>query len=593
VEPVRSRYTRIVVIMRNRARRSLLSGCVVAVALVCGAVVAPAASASISPSVTLDQGAGTTAGTTVALGMDVKFNPASGDSPKDLTVSLPPGLLSNASIDGGDCLTMHPTAPVPACQIATGTATASGFGLVSFSSPVTLDLVAPPKPGDLAGVAIFLTVLDNTSELGSPGDITVRPSSSPRGVGVDIAFADIPDTFEGVPITVDELDTTFAGLRLPASCPSTPASVSVSGDSYDDATVESASAPLHVTGCGDLPFAPKFKVTATKDRGDAGVKVTTDITQGPGEATSRSVALALPVSVLGPNIGAVFDGGILCSTPTLAGCKTIGSASATSPLYPKRLTGPAYLTGSLAAPAITIAFPAPFALTLTGAVDVETNTTTFSGLPDIPLSDLEVTLNGGRNAVFQADCRPSSGTASARLTTQNGDRTVTAGAPFSVSNCQASPGTGGSGGGSNNPPVSSHRTRLRAALTGLARGRPRVRLVLSTTPHAPKVRMVTITLPRGLRFLGHRRHGKLSIRSLTLNGAKARALALREGRLVVTLRKPVAELTISAGTGGLGETLSLKRSVRDHRIKRLTLVVSLTNAAGQRVTLRAHIDHPS
>src|SRR5580692_3669037 len=99
--------------MRNRARRSLLSGCVVAVALVCGAVVAPAASASISPSVTLDQGAGTTAGTTVALGMDVKFNPASGDSPKDLTVSLPPGLLSNASIDGGDCLTMHPTAPVP------------------------------------------------------------------------------------------------------------------------------------------------------------------------------------------------------------------------------------------------------------------------------------------------------------------------------------------------------------------------------------------------------------------------------------------------------------------------------------------------
>ena len=589
---MRLRYTRIVVIMRNRARGLLLTGCAVAVALACGAVVAPAASASISPSVTLDQSAGTTAGSTVALGMDVKFNPASGDSPKDLTVSLPPGLLSNASIDGGDCLTMHPTAPVPACQIATGTATASGFGLVSFSSSVTLDLVAPPKPGDLAGVAIFLTVLGNTSELGSPGDITIRPSSSPRGVGVDIAFADVPDTFEGVPITVDELDTTFAGLRLPASCPSTPASVSISGDSYDDSTVKSASAPLHVTGCAGLPFAPKFNVEATKDGGDAGVKVTTDITQGPGEATSRSVALALPVSVLGPNIGAVFDGGILCSTPTLAACKTIGSASATSPLYPKRLTGQAYLTGSLTAPAITIVFPAPFALTLNGSVDIATNTTTFSGLPDIPLSDLQVTLDGGRNAVFQAGCRPSSGTASARLTTQNGDRTVTADAPFSVSNCKASSGTGGSGGGSNNPPVSSHGTSLKAALTGLAQGRPRVRLALvDHRSRAKAPRWSRSALPRGLRFVGHRHHGKLSIRSLTLSGAKAKALALRKGKLVVTLRKPAARLTIAIGTGGLRETLSLERSVRDHRIKRLTVVVSVTNTVGKRVVLRARIDN--
>ena len=586
---MRVRYTRIVAIMWNRARRLLLTGC--AVALVGGGVMAPAASASISPSVTLDQSAGTTAGSTVALGMDVKFNPASGDSPKDLTVSLPPGLLSNASIDGGDCLTMHPTAPVAACQIATGTATASGFGLVSFSSSVTLDLVAPPKPGDLAGVAIFLTVLGNTSELGSPGDITIRPSGSPRGVGVDIAFADIPDTFEGVPITVDELDTTFAGLRLPASCPSTPASVSVSEDSYADSTVKSASAPLHVTGCAGLPFAPKFKVEATKDGGDAGVKVTTDITQGPGEATSRSVALALPVSVLGPNVGAVFDGGILCSTPTLAGCKTIGSASATSPLYPKRLTGRAYLTGSLAAPAITIVFPAPFALTLNGSVHIATNTTSFSGLPDIPLSDLQVTLDGGPNAVFQAGCRPSSGTASAKLTTQNGDRTVTADAPFSVSNCKAGPGTGGSGGGSSNPPVSSHGTSLKAALTGLAQGRPRARLALSTTPHASKLRAVTITLPRGLRFVGRRHHGKLSVRDLRLSGAKANAAVLRHGKLVLTLRRPVARLAIAIGTGGLRETLSLERSVRDHRIKHLTVVVSVTNTVGKKVMLRARIDN--
>ncbi len=111
--------------------------------------------------------------------------------------------------------------------------------------------------------------------------------------------------------------------------------------------------------------------------------------------------------------------------PTLAGCKPIGSASATSPLYPRPLTGKAYLTGSPTAPAITIAFPAPFALTLNGAVDLATNTTTFNDLPDIPLTDLKVTLAGGPDAVFVTDCKTPSGTASSTLTTQNGDRTVT------------------------------------------------------------------------------------------------------------------------------------------------------------------------
>ena len=53
-------------------------------------VLAPAASASISPAVTLDQSAGTQAGSTADLGMDLKFAPSGNDSPKDLTLSLPP-----------------------------------------------------------------------------------------------------------------------------------------------------------------------------------------------------------------------------------------------------------------------------------------------------------------------------------------------------------------------------------------------------------------------------------------------------------------------------------------------------------------------
>ena len=356
--------------------------------------------------------------------------------------------------------------------------------------------------------------------------------------------------------------------------------MSVSADSYEDSTVKSASAPLHVTGCAGLPFAPTFAVTATKDSADNGVEVATEITQGAGEATSRSVALALPSSVLAPNGTAVLSGGILCSTPTLGGCKPIGSASATSPLYPKTLTGEAYLTGSLTAPAITIAFPAPFALTLTGSVDLADDTTTFNSIPDIPLSDLRVTLAGGPDAVFVTDCKTPSGTASSTLVTQNGDRTVTASTPFSVSGCK-----GSASAGSRAPKLSA------AALAGLARGKPKLRLVLSAGPNGAKLRAFTIALPRGLRFVGHRRRGKLSIRGMTLGGAKAKTIALAGGRLIVTLRRPVSRVTFAVGAGGLRETLNLKHSVRNHRIKRLGVTLSVKNTAGKTTVLHAHIGH--
>ena len=141
---------------------------------------APAAWASISPTVTLDQSAGMQAGSSVNLGMDLKFAPSGSDSPKDLNLSLPPGLLSNASVNGGACL--HTTQPTPACQVGSGTATATISGLpVTLST--TFDLVAPPKPGDLAGLVTMATVpLMGTQQLGTPGEVTIRPASDPLGL---------------------------------------------------------------------------------------------------------------------------------------------------------------------------------------------------------------------------------------------------------------------------------------------------------------------------------------------------------------------------------------------------------------------------
>ncbi len=579
----------------------LTRGLVVALAMLAApAAFAPAASASIAPTVTLDQSAGTAAGSTVALGMDVKFAPTSSDSPKDLTVSLPAGLLANASIDGGACLEMNPTAPVAACQVGSGTVNAEVTELgvplpVPVQGQVTFDLVAPPKPGDLAGVALFLTLLGSTSELGSPADVTVRPSSDPAGVGLNMAFSNIPDTYMGLSISVDELDATFSGLRMPASCPSTPANVTVSGNSYDDATTRSASAPLHVTACSSLPYAPRFSAAAAKDSTDGGVQVVTDIEQNAGEATSRTVALSLPSSVLTPNVEAVLSGGILCSDPTLASCKTIGSASATSPLYPKTLSGKTYLTGSFTAPAITIAFPAPFALTLSGTVNLAANTTTFKQLPDVPLTDLQVTLAGGPDAVFATTCTTPTGTASSTLTSQNGDRTITVPTRLTVSNyhqstCAPPPGQG-QPTGSGKSGSRATRPRLEAFLSGLRRGKPTLGLIVAAGTNAPKLRSLTIAPPAGLSFVRHRVHRRLRIEGVSIAHAKIRGLALRHGRLVVTLRSPALGVILKLGPKGLNESGKLRRNVRRRRIRSLKLSVVVRDATGKTTDLTARIKH--
>ena len=283
------------------------------------AVLAPVASASVTPALTLDQSGGTQAASTVPLGMNFSFSPSGSDSPKDLTIGLPPGLLANASVNGGACL--KSSTPSAACQVGSGTVSATGLGVLPVTGQVAFDLVAPPKAGDLAGLALMVTLLGQTSQLGSPGEIAVRPPTDPAGFGLNISFANIPDTYAEGPLTVSiqvqSMSTTLSGVRMPASCPSTPTRVTVTTDSYSDPTPHTASAPLQVTGCAALPFTPAFHVTATKDAGDSGTQVISDITQpaSPAQATPQSVALALPGAVLSPNANAVLSGGLLCANP--------------------------------------------------------------------------------------------------------------------------------------------------------------------------------------------------------------------------------------------------------------------------------------
>lgn len=575
------------------------------------AVFIPVASAAITPTLTLDQTAGTQAGSSVALGTDIKFAPSDTmDSVKNLTEIFPAGLLSDASIDGGACLTSPPppSGPAPgglpasACKIGTGQAFVLANGAVHLTQPLSLYLVAPPQPADLAGIAIYL---DNTSpaqQQGSTGDVTVRPSGDPAGVGIDVAFRNIPNTvsFGGsaVPVSIQELKTTITALRMPTGCPSPAANYTITADSYSDTTLRTASAPLNVTGCSSLQITPAFTVTASRDTADSGVQVTTDLKQPgtPDQATSRTVVLTLPPNVLGPNVSAVVGGGILCTDPSFASCKTIGTALSTSPLYPAALTGSAYLTGTLAAPAIALVFPPPFPITLSGAVNISTGSTTFTGVPDLPLTDLQVVLAGGPNSVFTPSCNPDSGTASTTLTAQNGDQTATAQAPFTVSNCPppANPAGGAptptkSGGGAP-PPARRTRHMGRPHLASIvlrrfAHERFRLRVKLTAGRDAPALKTISLALPTGLRF-AQKPGRRFALRPrVSTDGRGIASIRLVGRRLRITLRRAAQRVNVSV----LGLTLAGMRhpAKRQRHLRQLRVVVSVSvsDAAGRRTRL--------
>ncbi len=111
-------------------------------------VLAPSAWASIAPTMTVSQSS-TQAGASVALTTDITFHPSSSsDSVKNLTLTLPPGVLSNAAINHGACLKSTITT-ISACQVGTGTISYDIDALLSPPGPTP---VGEPLPRAPAGV---------------------------------------------------------------------------------------------------------------------------------------------------------------------------------------------------------------------------------------------------------------------------------------------------------------------------------------------------------------------------------------------------------------------------------------------------------
>jgi hypothetical protein len=496
--------------------------------------------ADFTASLSLDQSAGTMAGSSRAIGFDEKFGSTSGDAVRTVSLELPPGLLANESIAGGRCLLS--SSPNAACQVGSGTVSLAGGG----SQPFALDLVKPPNQADFAGLASVVGTTPLTSSevtLGASGAATVVSNLAPGVAETNFTLAD----------------------RLPTSCPSPAANVTMTAVSQSGVSV-TATAPLTVTGCSGLPYAPTLAVSEAKDAKDMGATLGLDITQTADEAASKTIALKLP-SGLGVNLGADAR----CLTGAGAGC-VVGTATATSPLAPTKLSGAVTLAGSATSPTVTVSFPAPFALTLVGAVSLTAGTVTISSVPDIPLTDLNLTITGpGAHKAFTTKCTPSSSTA--RFTSQSGV-TKTVRSKVSLTHCVASPSASG-------------------ATSGLATGHPKLHIMVSHGQAAANIASLAVALPAGLKFApsaimaSRTCLAKLAkeectttsmIKGLKVSGASLKSIALKSGKLVVTLQKAARSITVNMSGPVLIETSSLRRRVTTDKVHTVRVTVTVTDA---------------
>ena len=519
--------------MAIQARRALVGLVTTAAVLALPAAAWAAPGLTVTPTTT-------TAGTSPAT---VNFDSTFTSAPNDVTFALPAGLLANANLQSGACLAS--STPSAACQVGSGTATAAGLAV-----PVSEYLVKGPAAADAAGVALVQGSSPSGALL-STADVTVRSTDG----GLNIAFSNL------APLAISEINVSLTTLRMPSSCPTPSANVTLTADGA------STTAPLNVTGCSTQTYQPALSASITKDSNDAGGQLVLGITQGATEAASKSITLGLGSAVT-PNVGA----DLACLAGTAC---TIGTATATSPLLPSAAlaSGTVTLGGSATTPTIAVSFPAPFAMTLDGAVNLATNSVTFSNVPDLPLTNLTLTVTGpgGQKAFNVTSCAPASVTGSF---TGQGNQSSNSSAAIKFSNCPNAP----KGSGSS---------------SGLATGHPSLKVKVSHSSGGANIASLAVGLPTGLSFARSAISTKKTcttskgkkkcttttlIKGLGVSGGSVKSVALKGGKLVITLKKAVGSVTVSLSGPVLSESKALQTSVKKHKTKNVKVTLKVTDA---------------
>jgi hypothetical protein len=546
-------------------------------------VVAPAEAAfevtafEVTPSTTA---AGAHADVTIATSFPAYDPAAPPQRPRNLTFHLPPGLAGDpfATPRCTEAAFRADTCPA-ATQVGTVAATATAVivpPLATLRQDVTGDLYnldpAGAEPARLG--AVLRPTGGLLGKLFVPTTITARATDG----GLDSIVTDLPTELGGIQLYTERMAFTLQGrpaggtgpfMRNPTSC--APATSTVEATPYGEpATMATKTSSFTPTDCGALGFEPHIDGTVGA-RGQTARRakppVRTVITQGAEQAGQAAVTVVLP-GIIGADLtqlGRACPAAQILARNCPASAK-VGTVAAATPLLAQPLTGTVFLAarpaGQLPGLAIQLADPIP--LRLEGTVELTPTglKTTFTGLPDVPLSRFALDLDGGPTGVFQLGsdlCAAAPPVVAATFAAQSGKQTSET-KPLRVEGCTPP------------PTVSARITRLRT-------GRPTVRVAAAAAGDAADLHALRVLLPDALRAKPKR--ARAGVRARTGAGRlPGTAIRLtRDGELRVTLPAGTRNVTARLSKGAVRVGRKLKRAKKP---KRQALVVLVTDGDGRR-----------
>jgi hypothetical protein len=360
---------------------------------------------------------------------------------RGLTIEMPPGLIGRLK-DIPLCPEAQANAGTCGIESRVGTATVgAGPGPNPFFLEGSVSLTGGYK-GAPFGLSTAVRAVAGPFDLGM---VVVRQSIfvDPVDAHITVVSDPLPLIVKGVPVRLRSInvDVNRPGFTLnPTSCgPKQIKATMVS----DRGAIHQTTQPFRVGDCQALRLRPRLRLRLTgrkqlRDRGHPGVRAV--LTQGPGQANLRKVAVKLPLSLaLDPNRAQSDD---LCEFAdgqrvACPASSIIGRARAFTPVLNRPLEGPVYFvknvrrhprTGNLIRTLPTLLIP------LKGEVDIHLRAqsdtqrgklvNTFSAIPDAPVSRFELTLRGGRRGILIVNGNPCqrNRTANVKMDGQNGKR---------------------------------------------------------------------------------------------------------------------------------------------------------------------------
>lgn len=332
-----------------------------------------------------------------------------------VTVELPPGLLGKLK---GIPLCPDQPANAGTCGVESrvGTATVgAGPGSNPFFLQGSVSLTGPYK-GAPFGLAVAVRAIAGPFDLGM---VVVRQAIfvDPNDAHITVVSDPLPTIVKGVPLRLRSVnvDIDRPGFTLnPTSCAPMQIRATLASDL---GAVHQAAQQFQASDCRARGFDPKLEMTLsgrkeTKDGGHP--QLTARLTQAAGQANLRLAKVSLPLSMaLDPETSQ-----IVCSLQAAAAINCpantiVGTAKAVTPVLEHPLSGKVFLVQGVRTRAGRQIRTLPTLLVpLRGADNVEINlraqtsverdklVTTFPTIPDAPVSDFELTINGGAKGIL-------------------------------------------------------------------------------------------------------------------------------------------------------------------------------------------------